>query len=136
MTKDEIDADRKTIAAATYGRRIEMEIKPGFYKTRDGRKVRVLCVDAPGDFPVMGYYEIPNPTVHHYGMWNWRQNGTNNDFDAYMDLVTPWREPIRGEGWIDTYTCINNQGFFVYKNPEQRFTVKIRYEEIPEAMDR
>lgn len=26
-------------------------------KTRDGRKVRILCTDAPGPYPVIGYVE-------------------------------------------------------------------------------
>lgn len=41
------------------------------YKTRDGRDVRILCTDAPGDYPVVGL--INNVLVH-----SWTSNGAFN----------------------------------------------------------
>jgi hypothetical protein len=35
-----------------------MEIKPGFYRTRDGRKARVLATDLPGKLPVTSGLEV------------------------------------------------------------------------------
>lgn len=40
------------------------------YRTRDGRSVRIICVDAPGRKPVVGFIEN-NPTIY-----RWNSNGS------------------------------------------------------------
>jgi hypothetical protein len=63
-------------------------IKPGYYKTRDGRSARVVCVDAPIDeFPVIGFVENRFCT--------WKANGAYGDFgdEFKTDLVEPGVEP-------------------------------------------
>jgi len=70
-----------------------MEIKPGYYKTRDGRKARVLCVDAPGDFPCVGYVlEFDNLDI---SVKSWHKNGVFNSSQGTLksDLIEPWTEP-------------------------------------------
>lgn len=40
------------------------------YQTRDGRAVRLLCVDGPGDFPVVGIIN-PEGDEHIINCWTW-----------------------------------------------------------------
>ena len=41
------------------------------YSTRDGRKVRLLCIDGPDDlYPVIGFVEGSEYT------WEWKSDGT------------------------------------------------------------
>lgn len=42
--------------------------------TRDGRKVRILCTDAPGPFPVVGYI-IGNDPFGSIRLCTWASNG-------------------------------------------------------------
>lgn len=51
------------------------------YRTRDGRDVRILCVDGPGDYPVIGLVVDRLNT--------WRQNGRILGIDEQrpLDLI-------------------------------------------------
>jgi hypothetical protein len=72
--------------------------KPGFYKTRDGRKARVLCVDAPGKFPCVGYVPTGGVTVP----FSWEVNGFTGLKGHCAEIVAPWTEPKpRRVAWID-----------------------------------
>lgn len=66
-----------------------MKIEPGLYLTRDGRKARVLCVDAPGKQPVVGFTLITDTEVS-TGTWgldgSWSETGNL----ASADLISPW----------------------------------------------
>lgn len=56
-----------------------------WYLTRDGTKVRVVCVDAPGGWPVIGVFANGNVTL-------WEKDGINpNDEDD--DLIAEVRVP-------------------------------------------
>lgn len=61
---------------------------PGYYKTRDGRKARVLCVDAPGNYPCVGYI-VENGNV---ATVSWLADGSFRYYDG-LDLIEPWTEP-------------------------------------------
>lgn len=63
------------------------------YQTRDGRAVRILCVDGPGNQPIVGIIEGENnPDV-------WDVDGVWTNFQGYdnWDLVPV---PTKHEGWI------------------------------------
>lgn len=49
--------------------RIDMTRK---WKTRGGEAVRVICVDKPGEYPVVGYF------VRHGGIHSWTADGINS----------------------------------------------------------
>lgn len=56
--------------------------------TRDGRKVRILCVDGPSDGPVVGIFDGV--------VGAWRENGVYSSFPgSNTDLILPpalcWR---------------------------------------------
>lgn len=62
-------------------------ITVGYWGTRDGRKARVLCTDAPGTHPVKGYIEI------HAGSCSagWTANGAwCLDQESDADLICQW----------------------------------------------
>lgn len=66
--------------------------KPGFYKTRDGLRVRVLVTDAQGNHPIIGQYE------NYDGQWvtdSWCASGAYSlrTLDHPMDIVSKWEEP-------------------------------------------
>lgn len=68
-----------------------MTITPGYYKTRDGRKARVLCVDAPGKYPCVGYIDQSSEVRGHY---SWALDGVyQSGNSSASDLIEPWTEP-------------------------------------------
>jgi hypothetical protein len=69
-----------------------VKIEVGYWKTRDGRKARVLCTDAPNkEFPNHGYVELGGGSTSSVG---WTASGFRilgrEDAD---DLLFPWTEP-------------------------------------------
>lgn len=84
------------------------------YKTRDGRDARVICVDAPGPYPIVGFIESS------VGSDRWSPQGWFNSNVGYAgepeypdprDLMLPKPEPIVEWGlvrvsdnqWADGY---------------------------------
>lgn len=55
-------------------------------KTRDGREVKILCVDAPGAFPIIGFMADGFPSC-------WTLNGQvcDDDHKRGADLIPPKR---------------------------------------------
>lgn len=70
-----------------------MNITPGYWRTVNNRKARVLCTDAPGNYPVIGYIEN---AVGGSAPCSWNLGGLNciNDYTP-NDLTEPWDEPKR-----------------------------------------
>lgn len=68
------------------------------YKTRDGRDVRLLCVDGPNErYPVIGI-------VQGLGFpYNWMSSGNADtaDLETSSDLI---EVKPRIEGWVNIYT--------------------------------
>lgn len=76
-------------------------ISVGFWKTRDGRKACVLCVDAPGCKPAKGYVISGNGESYSCG---WFLTGRYNFSEQCpQDLMEPWRDPVKFEKifWAD-----------------------------------
>ncbi len=63
-----------------------MKIEVGYWETRDGRKARVLCTDAPGEWPVVGYIICGNNAEP----WVWFADGRGQKFGGELDLIRPW----------------------------------------------
>lgn len=68
------------------------------YKTRDGRKVRIICVDKMSDsHPIVGLILE--------GDWEaisaYTEQGKYATYDSHEDIVSEWREPITVEGWVN-----------------------------------
>lgn len=63
------------------------------YQTRDGRAVRILCVDGPGDEPVIGIVEGQE------GPDTWTANGEwfKHNVSGNWNLVPV---PTKHEGWF------------------------------------
>ena len=64
---------------------------PGDYRTRSGHKARVLCNDAPGPFPCVGYWtndrgEVTPEIWTISGNWASYMDGTE------WDIIGPWEE--------------------------------------------
>lgn len=70
-----------------------LEIAVGYWKTRDGRKARVLCTDAPGLYLVVGYIFIDSLADHEE--FKWAAGGSANACrsPSPSDLLGPWVEP-------------------------------------------
>lgn len=67
-----------------------MNITPGYYKTRDGRKARVLCTDAPGEYCVVGYVEYEKVSF----VCAWLPDGSAPlRLEGRDDLIELWTEP-------------------------------------------
>ena len=70
--------------------------------TRDGRKVTLYCVDAPGSYPVHGRVEGDDEP---YG---WRKNGDfwSSGMESKLNLIQPPRR-FRYEQWVNVYHVPN-----------------------------
>lgn len=63
----------------------------GTYRTRGGRKAVVLCNDAPGDWPVIGYVVSPANVAHPRG---WKIDGRQfYSLEQADDLLCPMQSP-------------------------------------------
>ena len=74
-------------------------------RTRDGRKVRILCTDGPGKYPICGYKEgFDAPCT-------WRTDGRFADSGAYSgnDLVNIEPEPVTM--WIPLFLGSDGKPF-------------------------
>lgn len=68
-------------------------------QTRDGRKVRLLCTDGPGEYPVIGIIECD-----HDGVCRWPLNGrVTMNVDMSIDLVNTPAAPRTFERWFNVY---------------------------------
>lgn len=69
-----------------------MKIEVGkYYKTRDGRRVRIYAVDASGRWPVHGASLWDNT------IWRceeWTAEGLHGDDINGLDIVSEWEEPM------------------------------------------
>ena len=79
-----------------------LEFKVGaVWRTRGGHKARILATDLRSTVHplvvAVGTLDVDSEGVHCY-----RANGSymREDDDSYLDLVTPWREPLEIEQWI------------------------------------
>ena len=68
-------------------------------QTRDGRKVRVLCTDGPGELPVVGFIE-GNVTTTQWPVGGEYYGGALRDFD----LINTPAIPRTFERWFNVYT--------------------------------
>jgi hypothetical protein len=62
------------------------KITLGYWKTRAGNKVRVICVDAPGGYPVVACAESGEVTKY-------EADGKWIVHDTSHDLIAPWVDP-------------------------------------------
>ena len=64
------------------------------YRTRDGRQVRILCVDAPGDYPVVGYFKRCGTAQQ------WTGKGSlHSGSETPLDLI-PVPRTVKVDRWI------------------------------------
>lgn len=75
------------------------------YRTRDGREVRLLCVDGPEDTPIIG---LIGPTTA-----KWRSDGrwTQTYAETIYDLIE-YHEPDIRTIWVNVYEC--GRGYELY----------------------
>ena len=68
------------------------------YRTRDGRDVRLLCVDGPDPFPVIGIIDGDSHAT------SWAANGNLTDVnpDYHTDLIE-YHEPDIRTIWVNVY---------------------------------
>lgn len=74
---------------------IEMISMDKKYRTRDGRDVRLLCVDGPGDQPVFG---LVNGSVE-----TWSENGAYFGGDPSPSDLIEYHEPDIRTIWVNVY---------------------------------
>jgi len=68
-------------------------------QTRDGRKVRVLCTDGPGESPVIGIVDDGCDDV-----CRWPLNGrATMNVDMSIDLINTPMTPRTFERWFNVY---------------------------------
>lgn len=69
-----------------------MKLEAGkFYRTRSGLKARVLCTDAPGDDPCIGYTEHDSGAPRAFAR-EWQTNGRylKTVKECEFDLISEW----------------------------------------------
>lgn len=72
------------------------------YKTRDGREARVICVDAPGKYPVVGVVDDGIRQWTADGWYNYARNYDGSQMYSHScDLMLPKPEgPVVEWGYI------------------------------------
>jgi len=76
-------------------------------QTRDGRKVRLLCTDGPGEWPVIGIVEGDNDTT------SWRVDGSSfrDRARTSIDLINTPAAPRTFERWFNVYRSGVGDGY-------------------------
>lgn len=103
------------------------------YQTRDGRAVRILCVDGlDEEFPVVGYVE--GDFRHTFEEWNLNGNPLNRANSAFGLVEVP--RTVTHEFWVNVYKnnvsdCCPTQEIADNRaspnriGPAQKFTVTV-----------
>ena len=87
-----------------------MKLEAGkYYKTRDGRKAKIVSEISPSPFnhtvstyPFMGWVEGYTAAIS----WTAQGSYIEQDWskaDSDSDLVAEWKEPVKVEGWVNVY---------------------------------
>ena len=113
---------------------VSLTIKAGaFYRTRAGKKAWVGAINCPSfSSETLGWIEGEHTPS------SWGPGGrVDDDRPDVRDLVSEWREPIKGEAWAlvdqddEIALCGSSKnGVLNFLSGDQR-AVRIRYEEIP-----
>lgn len=82
-------------------------------QTRDGYPVRILCIDARTDRPVVGLV-IFNANIKE-DVYTWFTNGSYSVSKHSRDLINV---PVKHEGWLNIYPTNGIEGYF-YKTKEE-----------------
>lgn len=78
-----------------------------YYKRGDGELVRVVCVDAPGDYPVIGHFECGD--VETYTAEGSVSAGANY---PPADLIpTPVEPKKKGVVWVSIYNDTSSSSY-------------------------
>ena len=80
------------------------------YTTRDGSPVRILCVDAKGESPIVGLVTF----LDNEYMIRWRADGVrhNTSFSSGDDLINA---KTKCEGWVNVFKNGSTEGTFSSK---------------------
>lgn len=90
--------------------------KPGFYKTRDGRKVQIVHIRNDTDQPnkAIGFFH----QAHNEEARTWKLNGkygwNSADFDSLIDIISEWHELQTWEH--DVWVAKLDQGGNIYNH--------------------
>lgn len=85
----------------------------GHVQTRDGRPVRILCVDAEGNGPFVGLLKQPAVFGETISVWFAGGKGPNN----YLDLI-PVPKKRKLTGFMNAYEGDTTIGFSYHKSRE------------------
>ena len=67
--------------------------------TRDGREVRIICIDAKGDEPIIAL--VYNNIREEENVYTYNRDGYfYNNNDSCLDLFLT---PVKKEGWVNIY---------------------------------
>ena len=84
-----------------------------FYKTKGGRKVRIICIDGPGVYPIAGY--ITEPDDESLQCWTIEGNFSRDSIIGnLLDLSEEWTEPkkkIKKWLWVDSSGILSSEFF-------------------------
>lgn len=72
-------------------------------------KVRILCTDAPGEYPIVGIIEGSSAIVR----WNMNGENAGHHINDYRDLINE-PEPPKSLGWLVLY---KNKERYIYDYP-------------------
>jgi len=78
-----------------------------WYKYGSGDLIRVVCVDAPGDYPIIGHDEEGAAVSYtSEGLWY------KGDSDSYLNLIpTPIEPKKKGVVWVNVFPlCSQSYG--------------------------
>lgn len=78
-----------------------MKIEVGqIWRARNGDRRRVVCVDAPGSFPIITVDACgPHPAVETHTV-DGRVNDNKTGPECGLDLIAEHREPMKRTGWL------------------------------------
>ena len=93
-----------------------MKIEVGYWETRDGRKARVLCTDAPGAYPIVGYMIEGGEASPRL----WFADGSGVACGGKLDLERPWIDrPVvdwsKERDWVKAVAMDANGEWYRYE---------------------
>ncbi len=106
-----------------------MKIEIGYWRTRNGRKARVLCTDAPGAYPIVGYVEARDMTMIISTTREWTNSGLYSTMEwtnsglyyresicigSENDLIEPWIDEPLVPHWqaVQIGTALDASGYY------------------------
>lgn len=90
----------------------DITLSIGYWKTRDGRKVHIYAFNPYRyDFPWHGSV-IVSVLGDNWSNWSMAGKFSIDQAPSCLDIIAPWREPVKVDGWVNVYGDGHRSSFY------------------------